>query len=311
MVNNERNINEVIQFYNNELNKYKSIAIPGIHKLLEEERVPYLRQLNALNDIYIFQNYLLDSQQNIFTKPGNHTLRLFFSKVAGNLFSIRQCLYFGQLISASSIERDIFETYIDTKLLLEKETEERSKLYEEYQHVLLWNRMNTNKKYLKELEANSNISEEKKKSAIEFFERFYKEIDGKDICNNYEKVKHNYHPIYPYHWAWKIFKDETKDHKNPSLDFICKKLEKYEDYLQVYSTSSLAVHNQPFMANFMTREGAITSVPIFSKITNSIAGISASFVDEIIVMTLQYGESEIVDEVKLFLNHLFKAAFID
>ncbi len=305
------NFNKLIQFYNDELNIYKSIAIPGIQKLLEKERTPYLKQLNALNDIYIFQNYLLDSQQSVFTKPSNHTISLYFSKVAGNLFSILQCLYFGQLISASSIERDIFETYVDTKLMLQKDTEERSMLYEEYQHAALWNRMNAYKKYIKALEISNDLSEDKKKSAIEYYEKLYKEINEKEICNNYERIKQNYHPRYPYHWAWKIFKNETKNHNNPTLDFICKKLGLYEDYLQVYSTASLAVHNQPLMANFMTREGAVTSVPIFSEIINSIASISASFVIEIILMALENGESDKVEEIKLFLNYIFKSAFID
>jgi hypothetical protein len=311
MESKEEIVNEAIQFYNKELNKYKFIAIPGIQKLITEERVPYLKQLNALNDIYIFQNYLLDNQKNIFNKPGNHTLTLFFSKVAGNLFSISQCLIVGQLVSASSIERDIFETYVDTKIVLEKDIDERSKLYEEYQHVLLWERMNTYKKYLNELKANPLEAESKKNAEVDYFDKLYKDIDENAIFENYEKVKHNYHPKHPYHWAWKIFRDETKDHRNPSLDFICKKFGIYEDYLHVYSTSSLAVHNQPFMANLMTREGSITSVPIFSETTNSIAGISASLVIEIIVFILRYGESDKLDEIKLFLNNLFKEAFVD
>jgi len=79
--NNDGNINKTLQYYNEELNKYKSIALPGIQKLIEVERAPYLKQLNALNDIYIFQNYLLDYQQIFFNKPINKTITLFFAKV--------------------------------------------------------------------------------------------------------------------------------------------------------------------------------------------------------------------------------------
>ncbi len=310
MANNDKYLNEILGYFQNELQRYKSIAIPTIQNLLEG-RAPHVKQLNALDEIYIIQNYILDNQQSIFVKPLNYSITLFFSKVAGNLTAIRQCLFIGQLNAASSLNRDIFETYVDMKLILEKDTQERTKLYEEYQHAALWNSINSHRKYLEELKTLQNIPAEKIKSDIEYLEKFIKGIDEKEIRDNYEKVKHNYHSKYPYHWAWKIFKDEIKDHKNPSLDFICKRLGIYDDYLQVYSTASLSVHNHPLMANVMMMEGIITPVPIFSEMTNSIAGISANYVIKIILMTLRYGESQKLEEIELFLNHLFKTAFID
>ncbi len=304
--NDEKYIDDILKLYNDELNKYKAIVNPGIKRLIEEERVPYLNQLNALYDIYVFQNYLLDNQQKFFNKPGNQTVSLFFSKVAGNLFSIRQCLNVGQLISASSIERDIFETYIDAKLILEKDTEERIKLYEEYQHVQLWLRLIEYMKYLKELEKDDSMSNEKKASEKEYYEKLILNQNENIISENYEKFKVNYHPKFPYSWAWKLFRNEIKDQRNPSREYICKKLGIFNDYLHVYSTSSLIVHNQALMANFMTRENHITSVPIFSQLTSSIAGISASLVLEIILLILKYSESDKYYEIKLYLNYLYK-----
>jgi hypothetical protein len=55
----------------------------------------------------------------------------------------------------------------------------------------------------------------------------------------------------------------------------------------------------------------LTSAPIFSDTTGSIAGISASLVIEIIMMILEYSQSNKYDEIGLFLNHLFKKSFID
>jgi hypothetical protein len=217
----------------------------------------------------------------------------------------------GQLISASSIGRNVFETYVDTRVVLENDTEERSKLYENYQYIQLWLRIVAYKKYLHELEIDTNISEEKKIDEINYYKSLYKDVGEEEIKNNFEKVKKDYHPKYPFHWAWKIYREETKDKQNPKLDFICKRLGIYNDYLHVYSTNSLAVHNQPFMANFMTREGSITSVPIFSEITNSIAGISASLVIKIIMLVLEYTKSVKAEDVRLFLNNLFKQSFID
>jgi hypothetical protein len=195
--------------------------------------------------------------------------------------------------------------------VLENDTEARSILYENYQYIQLWLRIVAYKKYLHELESDTNISEEKKKNEIDYYKSLYKDVGEEEIKNNFEKVMKDYHPKYPFHWAWKIYKEETKDKQNPKLDFICQKLGIYNDYLHVYSTNSLAVHNQPFMASFMTREGSITSIPIFSEITNSIAGISASLVIEIIMLVLEYTKSVKAEEVRLFLNNLFKQSFID
>ncbi len=292
------------------MNKYKEIVGPGLRRLLEEERTPYLKSLNVLYDIYMFQNYLLDNQVEYFNKPGNPTLSLFFTKAAGDIFALRQCLMVGQLVSASSIERNIFETYVNTRLVLEKDSESRFQLFEEYQHALLWDRVRSYKNYLQELESDKTIPDEKLNSEKEYFQNLYRDIDMEVIESNYQKVKENYHPKYPYHWAWRIYKDENKGN-NPNLSFICKKLGIYNDYLHVYATSSLAVHNQPLLANMMTRRGGITSVPIFTETTNSIAGISTSLVNEIIIMILEYADSNKLDEIGLFLNNLFKESFID
>jgi len=302
--------NQVIDHYKNELNKYKELVGPSLKRLLDEERSPYLKSLNALYDIYMFQNYLLDYQSEYFNELGNQTLSLFFSKVSGDIFSLRQCLMIGQLVSASSIERNIFETYVNTKLVLEKDTELRSQLFEEYQHALLWERVKSYKKYLLELENDDLMNNDKMNSEKEYFENLYKDVDIEIIETNYQKVKQNYHPKYPHNWAWRLFKDELKGN-NPTLSFICKKMGVYSDYLHVYATASLAVHNQPLLANIMTRKGGVTSVPIFSETTNSIAGISASLATEVIMMILEYAGSNKLEEIGLFLKNMFKESFFD
>lgn len=311
MENDEELKNKVIQYWDTELNKYKEIVAPGMMQLIEEERAPYKKQLDFLYDAYMFQNYLLDHQDELLGKNVNKTISLFFIRAASDLFALRQCLMVGQLVTAATIERNIFQTYVDNKLVLADDTEERCKLYEEYQHVLLWNRINTHKKYLAELELDPNVLAEKRNSEKEYFNNLYKNFEIKQIEENYEKVKGNYHPRYPYNWAWKIFKGELKDKKKLTLEFICRKLGIYDDYLHVYATSSLAVHNQPFVANFMTRKDGITSVPIFNDTINSIAGISASFVIEIFILLLKYSNSEKFEEIEFYLNHIYKKTYID
>ena len=311
MENDEELKNKVIQYWGNELEKYKLLVGPGMRQLIDEERAPYKKQLDFLYDAYMFQNYLLDHQDDLIGKYVNKTISLFFIRAASDLFALRQCLMVGQLVTAATIERNIFQTYVDTRLVLNDETEERNKLYEEYQHVLLWSRVNTYKRYLEELESNTAIPNEKKNSEREYFSNLYKDFNIKEIEENYEKVKENYHPKYPYNWAWKIFKNELNNKKKITLEFICRRLGIYEDYLHVYATSSLAVHNQPFVANFMTRKGGITSVPIFNETISSIAGISASLVIEVILMILEYSKSDKIEEIGYYLNYIYKKTFID
>jgi len=311
MENDEEFKKKVIQYWDNELEKYKLLVGPGMRQLIDEERAPYKKQLDFLYDAYMFQNYLLDHQDDLLGKYVNKTVSLFFIRAASDLFALRQCLMVGQLVTAATIERNIFQTYVDNKLVLDDDTEERSKLYEEYQYVLLWNRIKMHKKYLAELESDPNVLVEKRNSERSYFNNLYKNFEIEQIEDNYEKVKHNYHPKYPYNWAWKIFKDELKDKKKLTLEFICRKLGIYDDYLHVYATSSLAVHNQPFVANFMTRKDGITSVPIFNNTVSSITGISVSFVIEIFILLLKYSKSEKFEEIEFYLNHIYKKTYID
>ncbi len=311
MENDEEIKNNVIQYWDSEIERYKLLVGPGIRQLIDEEREPYKKQLDFLYDAYMFQNYLLDHQDDLLRKYVNNTIMLFFIRAASDLFALRQCLMVGQLVAAATIERNIFQTYVDMRLVLDNDTEERSKLYEEYQYVLLWNRIKTHEKYLAELESDLKVPAEKRNSEKEYFNHFYKDFDINNIEETYEKVKHNYHPKYPYRWARKIFKNELRDKKKLTLELICRKLGIYDDYIHVYATSSLAVHNQPFVANFMIRKNGITSAPVFNDLLNTIAGVSASFVIEIFIMVLKYSNSEKLEEIEFYLNHIFKQAFIN
>ena len=130
------------------------------------------------------------------------------------------------------------------------------------------------------------------------------------IVENYNKVKDNYHPNYPYHWAWKIFSKERSG-RNPSLTSICKSLGIYEDFLSVYSTNSAAVHNTPLMRNFLTGGKGVTSTPNFTEGISLIAGISLEYAIEIIISILKYIRFPDFDEIEYYLNHLYAKTYLD
>lgn len=299
----------IYKYYEKRLKEYKAKAGSRLQKLLEEDLKPYLQGINALYDLYMFQNYLIDTYTADFSKYGHGTFTLFFTKSAGDIFSIRQCLMAGQLLSAASIERNLFETYLDTRLILENDTKNRAKLYEDFQRVQIWNRVQSYKKYIEEIKNDSSLNDEIRNSKLKYYKEGLKEYNEVEINKNFEKVKDNYHPKYPYHWAWKIFKDERD--RNPTVEFISKKLDVYSDYLQIYSTSSLAVHNQPIMVNLIKTDRGITATPIFNETTKSISGISCNLAIEIITRILSYFIVNNYEEIEYFLNDFFKKNFID
>jgi hypothetical protein len=296
--------------YDNQLYQYIKIAYPGFTRLLSEERGPYLEKIDALSDLYWFYNYLLDYNPNLFENVNYKPLALFYTKAASDILSIRQCLFLGQQLSASAIERNIFETFVDLRLILKENTDERLKLYEDYQKVLIWLRLKEYEEYITELEGNKQIKRDIVEKEKARFAEYYDTGVTQDIIDNYNSVKVNYHPQYPYHWAWKIFKDQRKD-RNPSIAFICKAIDIYDDYLHLYSINSIAIHNQPLMINLLRRGEGITSIPSFNKNTNSIAGLTMSFGIEIITRILEYIRYNKFDEVTTYLNACYKKCFFN
>lgn len=303
-------IEEVVNYYENELKEYINIIHDPYTKLLKDERSPYLYYIDPLSDFYFFLNYLLDRKPGIFSNENNRPLSLFYTKIASDVFSIRQCLYMGQILGAVSLERNIFETYVDTKLILEKETERRLSLYLNYEKVMLWLRIKENKKYLEDLEKEGEISIKKFQTEKEYFNTLFTDDDIQKINLDYEQVKDDYHPSRPYHWAWKIFKEECSG-RNPSIKSICKYLGIYADYLHVYTTNSIVVHNTPLMRNMLQRGEGITSVPNFNDNIKSVAGLSMSFAIETINMILNYINYPNADEIQTYLECQYKKTFID
>jgi hypothetical protein len=303
-------ISEVVKEIDAEMDSYIAHIYEPYKKVLNSKRAPYQKQLDFLSNFYVLLHFISDKYRNFFNTLPVNALGLFYSKIGSDIISIRQCLFMGQLLSASSIERNIFETYVDTLLILENDTEERIRLYMDYEHVELWLKYEEYKRDLTDLESNPDIAGDQIESARYHFNQLFKKEEIPLLVEAYEKIKDNYHPKTPYHWAWKIFKDKIKG-QNPKLNFICKYLGIYDDYQQVYSTASLAVHNSPLMRNFLSDGEGMSSIPIFNETLKSIAGISLNLSIEIINKIFRYINFPDVDRIEFYLNHTYKKVFID
>ena len=299
---------QIFKEYDNKLYCYIKLIYPDLTRLISKERAPYVKQIDALSDLYYFMDYLLNNDEEFFKGENTKGLMLFYTKAAADIISIRQCLLVGQLSSAASLERNLLETYIYLLLILEKDTENRLVLFDEYQKVQIWLHYKDKKEYLAQLkEGNDQALYDYEKTS--FLEDYPIEVIEK-IEDEYSAVKFNYHPKNPLHWAWMLFKDDNPS-KNPTLKSICKYLKKYPDYLRIYSTNSLVVHNQPLMVNFQLRNNKLYFGPIYNEMIANITGISMSYCKEIIINILKYLKFNKVNEIEIYLKMLFYNNFMN
>ncbi len=300
---------KLFDHYEKETQEYFNKIFPGLTRLLSEGREPFRKHINFLYDIHLFQNYLLDDQEKYFKSDASISISTFYSKAASDILCLYQCLNQGQIISSMSIERNIFESFVNLKLILEKDTISRIKLYEEFGYVQQWNRIEEYRKYIDSIMENPQISDEEKKTEEDGYNKLFDAELIKNTSENYLKVKDNYLSGRPFHWAWKIYKDEIQKGRNPSIFFICKKLGIEKMYLQFYSLNSIVVHSQPLMSSMLTQKGGITPAPNFSDPIKNVAATSSILVTDIILLVLSYAKSPKYNEIKDYLNIKWLSVF--
>jgi hypothetical protein len=292
----------IMEKYDSECQEYFNRIYPGISRILSEGRATYSRYIDYLYHLHLFQNYLLEDEKKYFKKKPITCLSTFYAKAASDAICLYQCLNQGQIISSMAIERNIFESMVNLKLILTQDTPDRIKLYEEFGYVLLWNRIDEYKKYLNSINANPELTDEFKQEEKERFNKLFNEELINITVENFAKVKDNYLEGRPFHWAWKIFKDELKQGRNPSVYFICKKLGIENMYRDFYSLNSVVVHSEPLMSEVLIQHGGISSAPNFSDPIKNIAASSSTFISDIILMILNYAKSPKYEEIKIYLS---------
>jgi hypothetical protein len=295
--------------YEEECQKYFNKVYPGLKRILNEGYEKFRDALNVLYDLHIFQNYLLDAQEEYFKREASICISTFYSKTASDILCLYECLRQGQIISSMVIERNIFESFVNLKLILQSNTKERIKLYEDFAIVQRWNRIKEFEEYIEKQKKAGILSDEKLKEEEDRLKKVINEEERKRINEDYEVIKNNYLEGRPFHWAWKIFNNELQKGRNPSLSFICDKLGISAAYLQVYSLNSIIVHSESLMTNMLVQNGGITSVANFNDNLKSIAASSMSLAIDIILMVLHYAKSPKYEEVRYYLEEKWNRIF--
>lgn len=270
------NDEEILEKYDKALQDYANEVIPGLLHLLENRRRPFQTFFTKLFDFYIFCSYLADS--NLFPDDERYVpLSVLYAKASLALFGIYSCLQNGLVTEGAILLRSLFETYLNVKLILKDDTEERLKLFNEFHYVEQWKNLQANKKLLKE-----------DKLSKDSFDKTFTPTMLKQIEEKYFLVKSNYHPKVPHHWAWRIFKDEIKGQGNPSIAFIADKLDLHIDYVKVYGALSISVHSSPNLLNIVSAGNVISSAPNFSQSIYHVGCLAIGYMGSLIEDVVQY-----------------------
>lgn len=286
-------IRNILERYDNNLEKYYKETIPILDQYVENSRQPYNKLLKGIFDFYVFSSYLLDNDV-IFKNVTSDTIKGLYVKGSLNLFSIYSCLFNGLASEAATLIRSLFETLLTLKLLLITNTEERIKLYDNFKIVQRMNSINSNKKLLE-----LGIID------INRFQKTYPNELVEETNNKYENIKKDYHPRLPYHWAWKIFKD-TLSNRNPSIFYIAKHLGFHFDYVKIYSTMSISVHSSPLLENIIGDGKTQTLAPVFSKHIERLSFLSLDYMGKIILEILsKYSDESTHYEIDNYIHAYF------
>lgn len=284
--------NDNIQIFN-KIEKNISIYINRLGKSLkiklDSERKRYSDALELLKKFYFINNYLFD---NIFEpiKGDNDLLLSLCSKSSLNIFGIYNCLNNGLFIESTILIRSLFETFIIVELITREDSYNRLKLFSNFHFIEVYNHLLENEKLLKK----------------GFIKKLPIDEDFKNkIVSKYNEVKNDYNPERPYHWAWKIFRDELGEKRNPSLKFICSKLGKdFEfDYVKLYSTFSKPVHGSPTIQNVIKKGEIISNAPQFNDLLFGDVYISIDYNIKVIKRTLEYYKPTNYSEFILYLEN--------
>jgi len=295
-------VDEIKKHYESELNSYKYTLLPKLNESIISERALYNTEIDGLLNFYLLSLYLLDNSKIYFTEPAKFSLNFIFTKTATDIISLHQCLSIGQKISSSYIIRSIFETYVDLKIISIQDSELRMKLYQEFQIITKWNHYCNYKNYIAKLVKSDN--HELLEEVQENFDRLFNKKEIAELKVNYKNISCNYHPKKPYHWAWSIFKGKLNGRKL-TLKFICEEIGLYNDYLQIYSSTSIATHNDPLTINLLIKNGNATPSPNFSKDTKIYAALGLNFTVEIYLIIFKLINSPKYYELEMFLNYLY------
>lgn len=283
------NDTDIISKYSPIIDAYFLECQKGLNEYISRNNEKYDFILRRLIRFYFFTNYI--SSLKMPAKGDEKILFVFFTKSSLNLLAIYHLLRNGMEVESAILLRGIFDNLINLELILKENTENRIKLFVDFMHIERKNQLEEHKKLIE-------------KGYYEDLPVDNEYIEG--LTKAYEKVRDNYHPKRPIHWAWKIFSKSNKN--NPSLKSICEHLGKeYEiDYLRCFSTFSKSVHSSATSESYYSRqdnnENIILNSPNFTDSVHHFSAIAMDYVGKIAIKILNYFKPENYDEIIRFLE---------
>jgi len=143
------NYQEILEKYNRALSMYLNEVNPQFQKYLDDNGAVYMSTLNRLYEFYVFTSYLVE-EDIILQDNKENPIMVLYSKAALSLFGIYNCLKKGLATESAILLRSLFETLINVELLLQKDTEERLKLFTNFKYITQWNQLQVNRELLNE-----------------------------------------------------------------------------------------------------------------------------------------------------------------
>lgn len=294
-------LHRIIIKYDKILDKYVRTDIIPSAEFFNKEKSKYDFILQRVISFYYIANYISSLKTKAYD-ANDSSLFTIFNKASLDLLGIFVCLGSGLEVQAGIISRSLYEAYITTALIFKEETKERIKLFSNFQHVLRW------KKVLEHLE---NEGEE-----------YFKNLEDKDAKFKLWEEKYNecigdYNESFPYHWAYKIFKDKIKKN-NPSFLDICKYLgdDFVKDYNTSYGTLSVQSHPSSIVGDYYTvvvkgKKRNVNS-PMYKEtiVDASVLAIShCELIVEKIVRYFRIGDcNDLISYMRFFVDSTFTIA---
>ncbi|KXK51650.1 MAG: hypothetical protein UZ05_CHB002001449 [Chlorobi bacterium OLB5] len=280
----------IIRKYDKIFSDYYVRSKKDVLPILSKQRQKYDFILKKINSFYFITNFLSQFSGMKTNVVEENSLFTIYNKSALDLLSIFYCLYNGLEIQAGIILRSLYETYIYNDFIFKEHTKEKLRLFYEFQFVERWIHIVESVKF------NSNYFQDMNLS----------QTDIEAIKLKYDKYKDNYHPKYPYSWAFKYF------NRNPSLLEICKYLgdEYVREYISVYGVSSKQIHLSAMIGDYFTANEDKIKIslnsPQYKDTIVSTGIVSLEYCSYVILDIIKYFRIKNYNEISTYIKHFFR-----
>jgi len=267
---------------------YRSASEEILSNYLLSNREKYNKIFSCLDNMYMLFNFLVDEENILEVKSSERPIAIQFTKTVLSTQGIYQCLYNGVPIEASILLRSLFETYVDLKIILRKDSIERMRLWSTYKFVIRKKQLDKNLELL-----------EKGEITVKSFEEIYPLNKVSQAFEEFDEVKDQFNDGKCSHWAWSVFSEKANaENRRVSIKYICEQLGLLTDYVRIYSTFSITTHSDSLIENIIGERGYCTPAPIFNDHTYRLGGLAILYIGKIIEEIADYLEYKNQNELK-------------